>query len=209
MAKNKNKIHISPRGVFMYPCLVKPDYEMTAKGSYHVDLRVSAEEGAPLKEMIDDAYEAHYKAACAGQGKKLKRGEPAYSVDGETNEIIFKFKKNASYIDKDTNETVMTGISVKTNEKVDGKFKDFPEGVDIWSGTVGRVAFTIYPYLFQGKAGVRLNISGVKVLDLVTGGDGNYFGDEDDDYVSENISEADGCADAGEHAEEADGDGDF
>lgn len=212
MAKNKNKILISPRGTFVFPSLTKPDFEMKKEGSYHVDLRVSAEDGEALKTMIDDAYEAHYKAECTRQGKKLKRGEPAYEIDEETGEILFKFKKNATYTDKDTNEVVQTKVSIKTNEKVNGKYKDFPEGVDIWGGTVGRVAFSMFPYLFQGKAGIRLNISSVKVLDLVTGGSGgNYFGDEDDDYVPEERDDADGTDDIDYDgmSDEVAGDGDF
>jgi len=208
MAKAKSETKISPRGTFMFPHLINPDFEFKEEfGEYSVKLRVPSSEAADLMKEIDAAFEANYTAECARANKDLKKKDLPYEVDEETDTVIFAFKKNAAFKDSKTGEVRQVTVGIKTNTKIDGKFQDHPRDVDIWGGTVGRVAFSIYPYLYKGSVGIRLNLNSVKILTLVTGGESDQFGDEDDDYEGEDRVSSDADFDTGD--DEAAGDADF
>ena len=217
MAKSKGETKISPRGVFMFPHLITPDFNFKEEfGEYNVCLRVPSGEAQELVEEIDAALEAKYVAE--SNGKKVRKKNLPYKIDEETDEVVFTFKKNAAFKDSKTGEVVKTSIGIKTNTSVDGKLQDHDRDVPIWGGTIGRIAFTILPYEYKGSVGVRLNLNSVKILKLVSGSnDADLFGDEDADFTDadDDINEAQGFAkhDADDDADpaEAEGseDGDF
>lgn len=214
MSKTKVKTEISPKGVFVYPWLTKPDTEYNAAGEYKVSLRVSAEEAQPLMEKIDAAIKANHDAVVKEKGKKVKRVDPPYTVDEDDNTVVFKFKMTASGKRKDSGEDWSQKPGLKSNTKgPDGKLADLPDDVSIWGGTEGKVAFSIFPYFVAGTgAGVKLRLKAVQVIKLVSGGS-DYGFDEEPGEDGEGDSfedDTEGFADGGSEDDSGSAsDGDF
>ncbi len=83
----------------------------------------------------------------------------------------------------------------------------------IWGGTIGRISFEATPYFIPGTgaAGLKLNLLGVQVIDLVSEGARNAsshgFGEEDG-YSYEGEEEEDNAYAGGESSDEGSTDGD-
>lgn len=206
MATDKKKRTIlkgrTPRGVFRYPSLDKPDYGTEAypnpEGIYKVGVILSEAEAQPLLKTLEPLMEqariegeegfANLKVEARKKLKELKVND-LYSVeyDRETEEptgnLIFNFKMAAS------------GTSVKNGQTREWKRKPtlfdakgkpltgkLPE---IWGGTVGVVAFEASPYFIAGTgtAGVSLKLAAAQIIELRSGGerDASDFGFEEED----------------------------
>lgn len=184
--KPKPKQYISPKGTFVYPYLVKPDYGQgqfaQTHGIYKVNLRLTEEEAEPLLEILQPIYdeairegEQKFAALKVEARKKLKSltETPLFDVEYDkdteepTGEIVFKFSTKASGVNakKEPWERKIPLFSAS------GK-KITPSMVG--GGTIGKVSFEAVPYFIPatGVAGIKLYLVAAQILELSEGGSG-------------------------------------
>jgi hypothetical protein len=185
MAYQKKQVFTSPKGVFRYPALDKPDYgnEQFPKpnGEYKVQLVVSPDVADELLKKIQPLFD---QAVTEGEelfaklpiASRKKLGELTvndlvsviYDKETEepTGEVFFKFSTAAS------------GVNAKKEKwtrKIalfDAKGKPIAKAPAIWGGTVGKVSFEAAPYFVPGTgtAGLKLYLTAAQIIDLVAGG---------------------------------------
>lgn len=202
----KRPTYMSPKGVFKYPALSKPDFgnEEFPKPDGEFKTAIICPLDADTQALIDkltpawnDAiakgHEAFAKLPLASRKKlgSLKE-QPFYEeeYDPETEEptgnVIFKVKTKYKITDKKTGDVRFNKVDL-----FDAKGKPLAKGTLIYGGTVGRVAFQTSDYFVsgQGMAGISLRLSAAQVIDLV--GPGNRsassygFGEEEGYETSE------------------------
>lgn len=226
MADNKKKFPTfnSPRGTLKYTALTKPDYGTKEypcpEGRYKAGLVLRASDPetkaflAKLTPLYDAALaeaEEKFKALKVESRKKLKEVQPnpLYTTlyDKETEEptgyIEFRFKMDASGVaDKDTEKerkwTAKPGV-------FDAKGHPIVGDIEIWGGSIGKIAFEARPYFVSGTAaaGLSLKLKAAQIIKLHQGSDrsaADYGFSEEDGYEFEGVS--DGARDAGFTAEE-------
>lgn len=185
----------SPRGVFVYPSIEKPDFGTKdypkPDGEYKVTLRVTEEvadawRDGPLKAIIAQARaeaEAEFKKLPVATRKKL--GELTWNevgtieYDKETEEptgyVLFKTTMKAGGLRKKDKSPWSQKPAV-----FDSKGKALPKVPAIWGGSEGRVSVEATPYFIPGTgaAGVKLNLKAVMLLVLKSGAqkDASGFG---------------------------------
>ena len=220
----------SPRGVFVYPSLDKPDFGTKAfpkpDGDYKVTLKlpeadaekfISEKLGGLIEEAREEASRA-FKELPIAQRKKLKEvtfndvGAPEYDKETEepTGYVLIKIAMRAGGVRKDKS-TWNQRPAVFDARGV--ALKKVPE---IWGGSEGRLSFTANPYFIPGTgaAGVSLRLKAAQVIKLVQGGQrdagGFGFAPEDDGFDSSEFEAAgdDAVSDAAVPADTA-GDEDF
>lgn len=185
--KKQNTQLISPRGVFVFPALNKPDYGTKdypkPDGEYKVTLRVPTEvaekwrEGA-LKALIDQAREEaeqEFAKLPVATRKKLKEvtwnevGTEEYdkATEEPTGFVLFKFTMKASGIRKADKKPW-----TRKPQIFDARGKYLEKPPEIWGGSEGYVAFEASPYFIPGTgaAGVSLRLNAVQLVKLVQGG---------------------------------------
>lgn len=208
--KHKNPSFTSPRGVFRYPALSKPDYgnEEFPKpdGEFKVQLILDAATAQPLLDKIQPLYDAaiaegeeKFKGLKVEQRKKLKELKvndlyaPEYDreTEEETGNLIFKFAMVASGKNQKGEEWS------RKPALFDAKGKPLPKTAPaIWGGSEGKVSFEAVPYFISGTgaAGLKLRLQAAQVIELVSGGQrdaGAYgFGAEDGYEASDETEEA-------------------
>lgn len=185
--KQKRPSFMSPKGTFIYPALVKPDYGTQEypkpDGEYKTAISMPLEDAQPL---IDKLMPLWQEAIAEGQiafdkmeiKSRKKFGELTENMfyeeeyDKETEEptgnVIFKVKTKYMFRKKDK----VSGEETITYNKIglfDAKGKPLGKNVDIYGGTVGRVSFQVQPYWIagQGMAGLTLRLGGAQVIELV------------------------------------------
>lgn len=190
----KPQIH-KARGVAKYPYLNRPDTKFNKNGVFKVDLIVSEDYSEPVTKIIAEQLkeaEKEAKKKAAEQRKKGKKVEPKVAdmpyyeecdEDGnETGNVVFRFKSTASGTDKN-------GKKWKRKLSVfDAKGK--PSKAQIYGGSTLVIAFTAKPWVNPKlEYGVKLQIEGVKIIDLVTGGQRSAtslgLDDEEDGYTAD------------------------
>ncbi|MCA8110279.1 hypothetical protein [Burkholderia cepacia] len=188
MAEKKPKLlkGNTPRGIFRYPALTKPDYgnDQFPKpdGEYKVQLVLTTEEAQPLINKLQAEYdkaieaaEEAFKGLKVEQRKKLKEvtKNDLYSTeyDQETEEptgnLIFKFSMKASGVSKRDQKPWTRKPAIFNAKGV--ALKNPP---NIWGGTEGKVSFEASPYFIPGTgaAGLSLRLQAVQILELVSEG---------------------------------------
>jgi hypothetical protein len=184
--KPKAVRYTTPKGVFMYPYLIKPDFGQGAfansKGIFKVNLRLSEEDAAPLLELLQPIYDEtiregqqKFAALKVEARKKLKSltetplFDTVYDSETEepTGEIIFKFATAASGVNQKGDAWTRT-ISL-----FDAKGKAIKPTM-VGGGTIGKVSFEAAPYFIPatGVAGVKLYLIAAQILELSEGGSG-------------------------------------
>jgi len=231
---------------FVYPKLSEPDYGTKdypkPDGEYSLKGRMSLEDAeefirkdvkfdngfVSLKGLYDEALrdaERQFGELKVESRKKLKEVQPndlftvLYDPESEepTGEVEFKFKMKASGEFKKGPKAGQKWH--RKPDLFDAKGRKIGKGVNIWGGTVGKVAFSVRPYFVAGTAaaGLTLMLNGVQVIDLVSEGarsaDSYGFGEEEgfgydpDDYREDEDTtskDADGSDDNGTTAGEED-----
>lgn len=216
--KKKPTKGTTPKGVFKFPNLIKPDFgtdQFPKKGGeYNVRLILEGDEAQKLidklqPEMDKALAEAEEKFAQlpVASRKKLKAVTPndfyTEVFDRETEEptgqFEFRFKTAASGTNKKGEEWK------RTVPLFDAKGKPAKNLKAIWGGTVGKVAYSVSPYFVAGSgaAGITLYLDAVQIIELSAGGNrnaGEYgFGTEDGfDATEESNGFEDESEDAGE-----------
>ncbi|WP_349434221.1 hypothetical protein [Pararhizobium sp. A13] len=176
----------SARGVAVYPALNRPDTKFDELGQYKADVKLSAEDAAPLISKIQAVAKEH-------MGKVMPKAknscfEAVLNDEGEeTGEVLFKIRVKNKLRKSDGK------LWDRRPLIIDAKKNDLPVAVAIWGGTTMRVQFEVYPWNTGAKKGLSLQPIMVQVIDLVTGGgrgDANAF-DEEDGYEAEEEAPAD------------------
>lgn len=181
MASKEKRVYINfvtPAGVAIFPKLNKPDTKFNADGAYSVKLAFAPEAIeafiAKYTETLDEfekvtAEKLLADKKTAKKGALLTRveiGKPELNDDGEeTGRTVINFKLNAKYTNKDTGKTTLY-----TPKLFDAKNK--PTTVEIWGGSVLKVAGSVNPYYTpkDNEVGISFRLSGVQVIKLVTKG---------------------------------------
>lgn len=191
MADNKfpNKLKLdtitTPVGVAVYPHLTKPDTKWKDEGEYRVKLKYNDPKViTPLREkldkFLDTAFEKYQELLAKSDDKKakaklktLKKADlplkPEVDDEGEeTGAFLLNTKRTAS------------GISKKTGEPWKAKlvFADSlgktvsTKGLSIWSGSELRVQGTVSAWYGakDNEVGISIDIDGVQIKKLVSGG---------------------------------------
>jgi len=198
--KPQNFKATTPRGVFRYPALDKPDFgnEKFPKpnGVYKVQLILSEADAEPLiaklKPIYDQAIadgEVEFKGLKVEARKKLKEltQNDLYAIEYDkdteepTGNLIFKFDMTASGENKKKE---------KWSRKpaiFDAKGKPMLKVPQVWGGTEGKVSFEASPYFIPGtgSAGLKLRLNAVQIIELVSGGQrssSDYGFDEEEGY---------------------------
>lgn len=204
MATKQNPQFITPRGVFVYPAINKPDFGTKdypkPDGEYKVTLKVTkkvadAWRDGPLKAVIAGAREnaeAEFAKLPVATRKKLKEltwndvGTDEYdkATEEPTGFVLFKLSMKASGTRKDG-----TAWSAKPTV-FDSKGKAISPVPEIWGGSEGYVSVEANPYFIPGTgaAGVSLRMKAVQLMKLVQGGQrdaaGFGFAAQDDGFDS-------------------------
>lgn len=197
--KQRTPILISPIGILRYPHLTKPDSRFSDQTpAYKVDLALDPTD-AKVKALIDsltkqlNEHVAAKKAELKEKGGKAAAaiskltvkdiGEPLFDKDVEdTGLIVLKFKMNASYKDQKTNKVVHIEPGL-----FDSKKNKLSKELSIWTGSKGRVAFKVMPYLMEStkQLGLALKLSSVQITELVSGSGGGSPFDEVDGFEAD------------------------
>ncbi|MBH3383811.1 DUF2815 domain-containing protein [Pseudomonas juntendi] len=205
----KNVTMTSPRGIFRYPALTKPDFGTDEypklDGEYKVTLILTQEEAAPFLAKLEPLHEAaiangreEFKKLKIEARKKLKdvTVQPLYTeeYDKETEEptgrLFFNIKMAASGKSKKDGS-----VWTRKPALFDAKGKPMLKVPDIWGGTEGKVSFEVAPYFIPGTAlaGIKLRLNAVQVIELRSGGNksaGEYgFGEEEGGFDAESVAE--------------------
>lgn len=205
MADRNIKKMTTPRGTFVWPKLVEPDYGSKEypkpDGEYSVKVRFDAEDPAfiPFKKKIDAALEAAVENARA-QFAELKPAtrkklgdisinepfEVVYDEDeNETGEVLMKFTMKAGGIVKKGPRQGKRWA--RKPQLFDAKGKPMLKAPEIWGGTVGKVSFSFitdgYFIPGTGATGIKLQLEAVQIIELVSGGQrqGSDFGFEEEE----------------------------
>lgn len=219
MAEKKKKAPTlnSPRGVFKFPKVTKPDFGTKdyPKPDGEYNIRLILQHDAPatksfiakLEPMHAAAVEEGKAAAAAlkvesrkklekTNGKDLVSVNDLYTVlydqetEEPTGEIEFKFKMKAGGERKDgTKWSQKPGV-------FDAHLKKLPKGVDVWGGSEGKISFYPDPYFIPGTGavGLGLKLSAVQVLELVSAGErsgASYGFSEEDGFDADSIETED------------------
>jgi len=175
------KLKVSPAGVAVYPHLQAPD-EFKGARKYKVSLRLKAgepetEEFIEQLEALRDEYaesDSFKKEFPAAKRNKMEP-HPVYKeeLDDEGNEtgyLLFNADCQAEIEDKRTGRVIDLKPTL-----VDAKKKPIPSNVDIWGGSIVKVAFqpVTWGQFGQIKAyGCKMRLKAVQVIELVSGGGG-------------------------------------
>lgn len=219
MAKPKLERFITAKGTAVYPRLNNADTKYKPEGEYSAKVRLGEEDAAPLVAKIDSLIEAAYKAeqeklvaaGKKGAAKTLKYADKPYksvldSEGEETGEVEFNIKMKAQYTNKD-------GKVTKLAPKLfDAKGNALPDSVQIWGGSIIKVAGEFNPFATAIGVGMSLRLSAVQVINLVSSGGGNadsYGFGKEDGYEAEGSEFADESSNDEDTAGEPKGDEDF
>lgn len=174
-----------------FPKLTAPDTKWKEEGEWRApSIMGPAEGGALVDQIVALQKEAHAqvfaeikKAKAKAQAPKL--ADPSYKMEEddegeETGNFIFNFKMKASHTDKN-------GKTRHYKPRLqNAKGEAIKVGsVSPWGGTVCRVSFKLVPFFVPALGvGVKLELRGVRFIDLVEGGDSGDlgFGDEEEGY---------------------------
>lgn len=217
----------TPKGVFRFTHLNKPDTKFKAEGEYHLTVafdkddpkvqalieKMDAEHEAALKKA-QEAWE-DVKPAIKKKLKAKKITEPVlmpYYVDeedddGPTGNILIRFKTKTQFTSKKTGKTVKKVVPF-----YDGRGEVIPDKKRplVYGGTVGAVDFKMVPTFIpaQGEAYLSLYLNSIRILQLVTSGSagGGWDDDEESDFSADDLDEYDAGDDDEDIDDDLDGD---
>lgn len=189
----------------------KPDGEFSTKGIAQLsDPAVQAfiQKLQPLHDEAIAKAEEEFKKLKVETRKKLGKVQVNdlfttlydQETEEETGEIEFKFAmKHRIEVKKGPNAgkvflkyPALFDAKGKPIIVRDKKGKTLDGAPQIWGGTVGKVSFEASPYFIPGTgaAGLKLNLTAVQIIDLVSGGQRSasaYGFEEEDGYEADDI----------------------
>lgn len=171
------KFLITDIGTLVHPWVNKADTKFNADGLYHTDFDDEGPSAEALASKIDQAAQAYLDEVTAemkpGDAKKWTVFKPYERLEDDNGEatgvIRFTFKQNA----KIKTKSGLKEIKIELRDSAD-KIIDVP----VWSGSEGRIMFTMRGIqMSQSKqAGVRLDMAKVQITKLASGGSSQGFG---------------------------------
>ena len=198
MAEPRKKLPqvVTPKGTFRFPKLSEPDYgnDKFPKPDGEYSVQLVLQKGSEEFKALMAKLETLHKEALAEASEKFDDLPVAARKTFEKKKIAGP-QANPIYTelyDKETEEP--TGeVFFKATMKASGKFKKGPKQGQkwerspiifdakgrrmanvpaIWSGTVGKVSVEVSSYFIPGTAaaGIKLNLNGVQIIDLVSSG---------------------------------------
>lgn len=177
---------VSPFGEFINPWFTKADTKFNADGLFHSELKIPTAGTESFVSRVEaaagEALAKHVEKMTPGEAKKWKLYspiKPEEDTEGNpTGNLLVDFKQNAK-------------INLKSGEVKDVKIelRDSKDNIfngSIWSGSLGRIMFTMRPIVMTStkQVGVRLDFFKVQVTKLVKGGSGAGFGAVDGGFVA-------------------------
>lgn len=164
----------------MYPHLRKPElYEGKDQG-FTIKVMFDAEETEKFKAFLLGELEKA-KSMPEFKGKSFANPNMGLS-ETKAGDEVFKFKTYSTYTNKQ-GETFKKTVPI-----YDSKGKPLPENVEVGSGSIVRVAYTVNPYWNnKNMKGIKLYLEAVQVIELKEYGQQDAgafgFGIEEDGYV--------------------------
>jgi len=203
------KLLTTPRGVLVYPYLIKPDVKFDARGVYTTKVRLSGPEGESLAKQIDVLMKESHDSAVKEQAEKGKKGkvkmaDPPYSFDEESGNYEFTFKMVATGKKKDGTEFTQRPALFGADAK------PITQELKIGGGTEAKVSFEVMQFFTKlVGAGVSLRLKAVQILKLVEWDIGGaYYGFDNEEAEDEPTTEDTNDEAAEEECEDPD-DADF
>jgi hypothetical protein len=219
-AKRDQLKFILPKGIAIYPKLIKPDTKFDPAGKFEVKLQFDAETIAPVLEKLvelrdrfaEDKKAAFLAAKKPQLAKSLKLrdvGTPDYDKEGDENGmILLKPSSKASGVRADGSRWERTiPLFDAKGKKIEGK-------PAIYGGSELKVAVIAEAYhkADGNEIGVSLRIDAVQVIKLVSAGgkdaDSFGFGEEEGYEGSEESAGGFGDESGGDAPASAGGDPD-
>lgn len=186
---------VTPAVTVKWIDIAKPNYKFDKLGTYSVDVKFTEEQANEFRKVLDALHE-EAKASVLSEEKnpsKVKQLEkyrdreyfkPDTDKDGdETGDFVLKFKSNAAYIDKKTEETVER----RPPAVVDAARNKIENRERVGRGSTVKVAFTVRPYAMSSskEIGMSLNLAAIQVLELkeFNGSDGTDAFDVEEGFT--------------------------
>lgn len=210
--KIKLPIHYSPKAVARYPHLHKPDTKFDPAGVFKVSLIVDVDDPQvqPFLDKLRAAAQEAYDAALGDLKEKKKFSkvkalklhvpiQPEFDDSGEETGrfIVGEFKQKHRVMDREGNL-----LFEQKPDMVDGRGKPIKKVVQVWGGSVIKVAYQIVPFNNSAadSAGVSLRLKAVQIIELAQGSGGSYsgFADEGGDTFEDEEDAAGGFEDESE-----------
>lgn len=194
MAQKAKRLEFTTPSVpFRYPAVSEPHYGSDdypkKDGEYKVSV-VLPKDSPEARKLISDLAPVHAKALEAAREefaglKKPQRDKlgditvqpfyrDVYEKDNETptGEVEFKFtRKYSGTYSKGPKKGQKWTFKLPV---MDSKCRLIPSSVPVWSGSTGRISFSVneagYFIPATGLAGISLSLEGVQVIDLVSKG---------------------------------------
>lgn len=158
----------SPKGIAVFPALIRPDTRYNPEGNYKTGLVVSEEEVEDLKEMCKEAFTDEF-----GKKKKLSDAQMPYKKHS--------VKEGDDYVE--TEDWVINFSTKKQPKFFDAKGNMIsPEDIaKLGGGSKLRCKGAIGAYNAGGKVGVKIYLNEVQVIKYVEYNGGGFQADEDED----------------------------
>lgn len=172
----------TPKGIAVFPALIRADTKFDELGQYKCDLRVPVQEAQGFIKKIEEVYRDHIGKAHP-KNPETGNKNALYSVERDddgnaTGNIILKIRvKNKLRKDGE--------VWDRRPKLFDAKLKPITGVKSIWGGTEMKVSVEVYCWNNGTTKGVSLQPLGVQILKLVEGkggdADGSSMGFEAED----------------------------
>ena len=203
MAKKEN--FVTPAGTLVFGFIAEPNYEYKDDGEYLASIVLPAKEAKPIIEQIDNWIEESVKEAKKkNPKKKVVKADPPYadSVDEEgepTGDYIIKFKSPASGTSRRTGKRWERTVPVFDAKRHPVNLDE----VNLAPGSKIKIAYSEYFWFATGKAGVKLNLNGVQIIELNSGGQSaDAFGFDEEDGVDLAVEEVENGSEEEDYEED-------
>lgn len=164
---------ISPAGVMKYGHIQKPNTKFNENGTYEVELILTPEDAAPFIKQIEAATAEARTQLIAEDPKRAKLkdfkayGPELDEADEPTGNIKFKFKQNATWVNKKTVPHTTVNVRIPI---FDAKGKPIADTVRVGRGSRVKVGFNFRPIMAPTNPktiGAQLSLQGIQILELV------------------------------------------
>jgi hypothetical protein len=178
----KRPSYTTPKGLASYPWLNTPDTKFSPDGDFKVTLLLSAKDGQPVIDFLNEQLLlSEQLAKKENAGKKIKVADAPYKQDDETGDVSITFKLKALV-------NMKNGDSFTQKPALfDSQLK--PITANVGGGSTIRVSYECNPfYTAMIGAGISLRLKAVQVLDLQefsSGANGSAMGFEKEDGFTE------------------------
>lgn len=172
----------TPEGEAIFPKLTEPDNKFNPDGEYSVKIRLSEQDGEAIYSQMKRLIEGEVKKAQEQCKTKLELSKIKVLGDEslpckkeldenaeETGYYIFSAKMRASGISQKTGKAWSREPAIFDQK---GKIIANKAGLNIWSGSIIRIAYSLIPFNTALGIGVSSKLEAVQIIELVSGSSG-------------------------------------